>query len=268
MAELKKLTSVSIRSRKGEGQPKLVAVTAYDYTFAKLADELVDILLVGDSLGMVIQGESTTLGVTVDHMVYHTRAVAKGAQRAHVVADLPFMSYQASARDALRNAGRLLAEGGAEAVKLEGGVAIARTVEKLVDSGIPVMGHVGLTPQSFHAFGGFKIQGKTDAAREAILQDALALEDAGVYAVVLEGMPTEVARTISERLKIPTIGIGAGPFCDGQVLVSTDLLGLNPNFQPRFVKNYAHMGEKVKEALHRYAQEVQNGVFPDENNSF
>lgn len=264
--ENKKVSSQTIRSQKG--QAKLVAVTAYDYTFTRLADELADILLVGDSLGMVVQGESNTLGVTVDQMIYHAKAVSKGARHAHVVVDMPFMSYQADVSDALRNAGRLMAEGGAEAVKLEGGVSIARTVERIVDIGIPVMGHVGLTPQSVHAFGGFKVQGKTDSARESILQDALAIEDAGAYALVLEGIPADLAKQITAQLKIPTIGIGAGAGCDGQVLVCTDLLGLNPNFQPRFVKNFAHLGEATKSALQQYAREVREGSFPEPKHSF
>lgn len=261
-----KVTSVQIRSRKG-GE-KLVAVTAYDFTFARLADELVDILLVGDSLGMVVQGQPNTLSVTVEDVIYHTRAVSRAARHAHVVADMPFLSYQASIEDAVRNAGRLLAEGGAEAVKLEGGVVIADTVARLTTLGIPVMGHVGLTPQSVHAFGGFKVQGRTDAARESILQDALTLEDAGVYSIVLEGMPADLAKLVSTRLKIPTIGIGAGAACDGQVLVCTDLLGMNPDFTPRFVKKFAELHEPVRVALGKFAKEVRDGAFPGKEHSF
>ena len=263
--EMKKMTTMDVRAKKGG---KLVAVTAYDYTFARLVDELVDIVLVGDSLGMVIQGEPNTLSVTVDHMVYHSRAVAKGLRHAHLVVDMPFMSYQHSAKTALRNAGRLLSEGRAEAVKLEGGIGIARTVEKLVLAGIPVMGHVGLTPQSVHAFGGYKVQGKTESARHAILQDAMALEDAGVYAIVLEGMPSECAEEITQHVKVPTIGIGAGPSCDGQVLVSQDLLGLIPNFAPRFVKRYATLADSVKNAVGEFAKEVRSGAFPSAEHSF
>lgn len=261
-----KITTPQIRALKG--QTKIIAVTAYDYTFARLADELVDVLLVGDSLGMVFQGESTTLSVTMDQMVYHTKAVTRGARHAHVVADLPFMSYQVSPEEALRNAGRLIAEGGAEAVKLEGGVAMAATVEKIVSAGIPVMGHIGLTPQSVHTLGGFKVQGKTASARESLLQDALALEDAGAYAIVLEGIPASLAAMLTEKLQIPTIGIGAGKNCDGQVLVSTDLLGLNQGFKPKFLKQFAQMGDGVKEALQTYATEVRDGVFPDASHSF
>lgn len=256
-----KVSSQNIRAQKG--QEKLVAITSYDYTFTRLVDPFADIILVGDSLGMVVQGNDNTLSVTLDQIIYHSRAVTKGAKHAHVVVDMPFMSYQADLTEALKNAGRLMAEGGAEAVKLEGGVTIAKTVERLVEIGIPVMGHVGLTPQSVHAFGGFKVQGKTDQAREAILQDALAIEEAGAYALVLEGMPAELAKEITERLKIPTIGIGAGADCDGQVLVITDLLGLNPDFQPRFVKKYANFAESTQVAVQQYAKEVREKSFPN-----
>jgi len=269
MREVDKITSFSLRSRKSAPEaPRIVAVTAYDFTFARLADEIVDVLLVGDSLGMVVQGHSTTLPVTIADMAYHCRAVARGTRHAHLVADMPFMSYQASERDAIRNAGRLLVDGGAEGVKLEGGVAIASTVAKLVDLGIPVMGHVGLTPQSVHVLGGYRLQGRTDQAKESILQDALALEDAGAYAVVLEGIPAELGRLITARLKIPTIGIGAGPHCDGQVLVCSDLLGMNPEFAPKFLKKYARLDETIREALQTYRDEVREGVFPDETHSF
>ncbi len=261
-----KMSSVSVNARKG-GE-KLVAVTAYDYTFARLVDAFCDVVLVGDSLGMVVQGRPNTLGVTLDDVIYHTRAVAGGLNRAHLVADMPFGSYQSSIRDAVKSASRLLAEGGAESVKLEGGAAMAETVEKLVSIGIPVMGHIGLTPQSVHAFGGFKVQGKTDAARASILHDALALEDAGVYSMVLEGIPAELAREITQRVKVPTIGIGAGAVCDGQVLVIQDLLGLNPAFKPRFVKHFAAMSSLVTEAVQQYAKEVRDGSFPGEEHSF
>lgn len=245
-----------------------MVITAYDYTFAKLVDECVDVVLVGDSLGMTIQGEATTLGVTVDHMVYHSRAVANGVRHAHLVVDMPFGSYQGSSRDAIRTAARLLGEGRAESVKLEGGISVRRQVEKLVAAGVPVMGHVGLTPQHVHQFGGFKVQGKTEAARQAILADALAIEEAGAYAIVLEGIPTDLGRLITERVRIPTIGIGAGKHCDGQVLVMQDLLGLNVDFKPRFVKHFASLGDAVKNAVRTYAEEVASGQFPDEAHSF
>ena len=261
-----KSTTLSIQSRKGK--EKLVAMTAYDYTFAKLMDELVDIVLVGDSLGMVVQGNRDTLQVTLDQMVYHTQAVSRGLRHAHLVADMPFMSYQVNSEAALTNAGRLLSEGRAEAVKLEGGVRIAETVERLVQSGIPVMGHIGLTPQSVHAMGGFKVQGKTASQRESLLQDAIALEDSGVYAIVLEGIPSDLAKQITERVKVPTIGIGAGRACDGQILVLQDVLGLNVDFTPHFVKQYANLAQSVRESLQCYAKEVREGAFPDEAHSF
>ena len=262
----KQLTTGEILRRKG-GE-KLVAVTAYDYTFAKIIDPLVDIVLVGDSLGMVIQGMPNTLSVTLDEMIYHSRAVSRAVQKAHLVVDMPFMSYQTSEAKALHNAGRLLQEGYAQSVKVEGGVAISRTVSRLVDIGIPVMGHVGLTPQSVHQFGGYKVQGKSPTSAEAIMMDALALEDAGAYSIVLEGIPTSLAKEISERVKIPTIGIGAGIHCDGQVLVNQDLLGMNPSFKPKFVKRYANLNQEISSAVESFAKEVRGGVFPSEEFSF
>src|SRR4051812_5129886 len=213
-----KETALTVRARKESAEAsRIVAITAYDYTFARLVDELVDIVLVGDSLGMVIQGEPNTLSVKVEDVIYHSRAVSRGLRHAHLVADMPFMSYQPGEAEAVRNAGRLLAEGYAEAVKIEGGIVVAPLVEKIVRYGIPVMGHIGLTPQSVHAFGGFKVQGKSEKARHAIIDDAMALEDAGVYALVIEGVPAELAREITSRVHVPTIGIGAGPHCDGQI---------------------------------------------------
>ncbi|HEY8426812.1 MAG TPA: 3-methyl-2-oxobutanoate hydroxymethyltransferase, partial [Sandaracinaceae bacterium] len=225
-------------------------------------------LLVGDSLGMVVQGLDSTLPVTVDEVIYHCRAVARGAQRALIVGDMPFMSYQVSAEDALRNAGRFLAEGGAHAVKLEGGRSVAPTIERIVEAGIPVMAHVGLTPQSVHAMGGFRVQGKTEEAAERILRDARAVEAAGAFALVLEGIPSDLAEQITHELTIPTIGIGAGPGCDGQVLVCYDLLGLTPNLRPKFVKRYAEMFDEGVEAARRYADEVRAGVFPSAEHAF
>ena len=264
----KKITTLDIRLRKEPPGGKLVAITAYDFTFAQLVDEWVDIVLVGDSLGMVIQGEPNTLSVTVDQMIYHSRAVSRALHHAHLVVDMPFMSYQHSIKSALKNAGRLLSEGRGEAVKLEGGVGIARTVERLVLAGIPVMGHIGLTPQSVHAFGGYRVQGKTEAKRHSLLEDAVALAESGAYAMVLEGMPSDLAAAITGAVKIPTIGIGAGPACDGQVLVSQDLLGLNPHFSPRFVKRYATLAATVKTAVDDYAREVREGTFPGPEHSF
>ena len=261
-----KWTSLSLRARKG--QEKIVAVTAYDYTLAKLFDPIADILLVGDSVGMVVQGRKTTLGVSLEEMVYHTRCVASAIQKAHLVADLPFGSYQSSLSQAVESASRLLAEAGAEAVKLEGGEAMAETVAKLVSIGIPVMGHIGLTPQSVNALGGFKVQGKSDAARKSLLRDARALESAGAYALVLEAIPADLAAEITDALSIPTIGIGAGSACDGQILVGQDLLGMNPEFKPRFVKRFAALASIITEAMGTYAQDVRSGKFPDQEHSF
>lgn len=257
-----------IRGMKARAE-KVVVVTAYDATFARLLDEGgADVLLVGDSLGMVVQGLPHTLPVTLEEMVYHTRLVARGAQRAHVVADLPFLTYQVSAERALISAGALVQQGGAEAVKLEGGVRSAEAIRKIVEAGIPVMGHVGLTPQSVHGMGGFKIQGREDHVRKQILADARAVEAAGAYAIVVEGVPSELGKEITASLQIPTIGIGAGPDCDGQVLVCYDLLGLFPNLQPKFVKRYAELGDTVIKATQSYVSEVRSGAFPSAEHSF
>lgn len=248
---------------------RITVVTAYDATFARLFDQAgIDVLLVGDSLGMVIQGHDSTLPVTVDEVVYHCRAVARGTRRAQIVGDMPFLSWQVSPEDALRNAGRFLSEGGAHAVKLEGGVDAARTIERIVHAGIPVMAHVGLTPQSVHAMGGFRVQGKTEAAAERVLRDAKAVAEAGAYALVLEGIPTDLAARITETVHIPTIGIGAGPHCDGQVLVCYDLLGLTPDLKPKFVKRYAEFFDEGVAAAERYREEVRAGMFPREEHSF
>lgn len=262
-----KVDALTVRAAKGKR--KLVVVTAYDVTFARLFDEAgVDVLLVGDSLGMVVQGASSPLPVTLEEMAYHTRAVARGAVRAQVVADLPFLSYQTSPEDALRSAGRLMKEGAAEAVKLEGGVRSAEAVRRIVEAGIPVMGHVGLTPQSVHAFGGFRVQGRSEEARQRLLEDARALEQAGVYSIVLEGIPAELGQAITRAVRVPTIGIGAGPDCDGQVLVCYDLLGLVRDFKPKFVKRYAELGDRVLEATRTFAEEVRAGSFPDPEHSY
>ncbi len=263
-----KVTVPALRAMK-RARERITALTAYDATFARLLDASgVDVILVGDSLGMVIQGAENTLAVTVDEVVYHTRAVARVVRRAHLVADLPFMSYQVSVEEGLRNAGRLIKEGGAEAVKLEGGKRHADLVRRLTEIGVPVMGHLGLTPQSVHAMGGYRIQGRGDSAARALLEDAVALEEAGVYALVLEGIPRELAAQITNRVSMPTIGIGAGPECDGQVLVSYDLLGLDDSFAPRFLKRYENLAERVRAAVARYAEEVRGGVFPAAEHSF
>ena len=263
-----KVTVPEIRKMKERGE-KITALTAYDYSFARILDQAgIDILLVGDSLGSVIQGRENTLSVTMEDMIYHTKAVARGSQRALLVADMPFLSFQVSAEEAKRNAGRFVQEAGAEAVKLEGGTRILQTVEALIQMGIPVMGHVGLTPQSIHQFGGYRVQGKEKAGREAILQDALGLEAAGAFAVVLEGIPMNLAGEITERLSIPTIGIGAGVNCDGQVLVVHDMLGLFDMYTPKFVKKYADMKTVMTEAVEKYIAEVREQKFPDKQHSF
>lgn len=266
--ESKKLTVPAIRARKNAG-PKISAVTAYDATMARLLDEAgVDVILVGDSLGMVVQGLPNTLPVTVDEVCYHARAVARAIRRAHLVGDLPFMSYQASIEQALVSSGRLLKEGGCEAVKLEGGEALADTVRAIVRAGIPVMGHVGLTPQSVHAMGGFRVQGKGEDAAARIVADARAIEQAGAYSLVIEGVPADLAHRITDAVSIPTIGIGAGPECDGQVLVCYDLLGMVRDLKPKFVKRYAELGDAVVSATRAFAEEVRSGAFPAAEHSF
>lgn len=263
-----KVTIHTLRQMKESGE-KITMLTAYDATFARLLDEShVDILLVGDSLGMVIQGHDTTLPVTLEEMIYHTRAVARGARRAQVVGDMPFMTYQSGIDDAVDNAGRLVKEGGAGAIKLEGGAQHAELVGRLVRSGIPVMGHIGLTPQSFHQMGGFKIQGREDGAAQALIDDAVSLEQAGAYAIVLEGIPTEIAGRITQRLTVPTIGIGAGPECDGQVLVIYDLLGMDDSFKPKFVRRYEGLGTRIRTAVDAYVADVKDGAFPSEEETF
>jgi 3-methyl-2-oxobutanoate hydroxymethyltransferase len=244
---------------------RLTMLTAYDYTMARLLDAAgVDALLVGDSLGMVVQGQPDSLAVTLDEMVYHTRLVTRGVRRALVVADLPFMSYQVSPQQALENAGRLVKDGGSHAVKLEGGRRSAAAVEAITTADIALMGHIGLTPQSVRRLGGFKVQ--RDEKR--LLDDALALEAAGAFAIVVECVPTELAARITEAVKIPTIGIGAGPHCDGQILVAPDMLGLFDDIHPRFVKRYADLGQEVRSAVETYCREVREGGFPDEEHSF
>jgi 3-methyl-2-oxobutanoate hydroxymethyltransferase len=257
-----KITAATLRARKGTGE-RIAVVTAYDVVFAGLADRAgVDAVLVGDSLGMVMQGGRSTLSVTLDEMVYHCRIAARGITRAHLIGDLPFMSYQASAEDGMRAAGRLMKEGHAEAVKLEGGEGVAELCRRLVQAGIPVMGHIGLTPQSIHQLGGFKVQGRTEAQRARILADAQALSDAGAYAIVVEAVPHALAAEITRAVPAVTIGIGAGADCDGQVMVMHDLLGLQPSWKPRFVRRYAEMGKAVGEAFAAYAADVRAGKFP------
>lgn len=251
------------------GNQKISMITAYDYTMARLVDTAgVDMVLVGDSLGMVIQGEENTLGVTLEDMIYHGRCVSKGLKKAHLTVDMPFMSYQVSPQQALENAGRLVQEGKAQSVKLEGGTRSVPMIEKIVQAGIPVVGHIGLTPQSIHALGGFRVQGRAEKAQEQLLKDAIAIEEAGAFMLVLELVPWELAQKITAALSIPTIGIGAGVYCDGQVLVCNDLLGLDTQFHPKFLKRYATLEDKIISAVQTYVQEVREHRFPSEEHSF
>lgn len=264
----KKFTVKSFQEAK-DGRRKITMLTAYDYSMAKMVDEAgVDSILIGDSLGMVFQGHDSTLPVTVDDMIYHTKAVVRGAKSALIVTDMPFLSYHVSKEDAVRNAGRLVKEGGAEAVKLEGGVSIAETVKAIVDAQIPVMGHLGLTPQSVNAFGGYKVQGKSEEAARRIIEDAKALEAAGAFSIVLECIPEKLAKIITDAISIPTIGIGAGNGCDGQVLVINDMLGMFNDFVPKFVKQYAKLNKEITAAVESYITEVQNANFPSDEHNF
>jgi 3-methyl-2-oxobutanoate hydroxymethyltransferase len=257
---------------KAEGAP-IAMLTAYDFPFARIFDNAgVDMLLVGDSLGMVVQGAESTLPVTLDEIIYHTRMVVRARRRALVIADLPFLTYQVSVEQALANSGRLIKEGGAEAVKLEGGITMAETIRRVVDIDIPVMGHIGLTPQSIHRMGGHRVQGrrsgKSAGCRERLLEDAAAVEQAGAFAMVLEGIPAQLAREITERAAIPTIGIGAGVGCDGQVLVMHDVLGLSESFLPRFAKPYANLWQDASAAATSYVREVRERTFPTADHSY
>lgn len=265
---MKTVTTAMIRERKTQGEA-ISMLTAYDYSFACILDEAgVDMLLVGDSLGNVMLGYSTTLPVTMEDMLHHTKAVCRGVKRALVVADLPFMSYQVSTEEAVKNAGRFLKEGGAKAVKLEGGQEIAETVRSIVKAGIPVVGHLGLTPQAVHQLGGYKVQGKEEAAAKKLLADARALENSGAFALVLECVPEALARKVTQEISIPAIGIGAGAGCDGQVLVSHDMLGLYPGNKAKFVKEYANLHEVITNAVKAYISEVQERKFPAAEHSF
>jgi 3-methyl-2-oxobutanoate hydroxymethyltransferase len=265
---MKRITALDLLKQKADSK-KIVMVTAYDYSMARLAEAAeVDMVLVGDSVGMVIQGLEDTLGVTLDDMAYHGRCVARGLKRAHLTVDLPFMSYQVSPEQALTSAGRLVQEGGAQSVKLEGGERSAPAIAKIVEAGIPVVAHIGLTPQSVHQLGGFKVQGRGDHGAEQLMSDALAVQDAGAFSVVLEMVPAELAAEVTAALSIPTIGIGAGPDCDGQVLVCNDLLGFDSRFTPRFLKRYAELENPILEAFRAFGEEVRAGVFPTEEHSF
>jgi len=261
-SDRKKLTACAVKKMKRVGE-KIAALTAYDYPTARLADEAgADVVLVGDSLGMVVLGYDNTLRVTMADMLHHAAAVTRARPSALVVGDMPFMSFQEGKHQAVRNAGRFVQEAGVDAVKLEGGRGFAETVERIVRASIPVMGHVGLTPQSILEFGGYRIQGKSPEDADRLLEDAKALEAAGCFSVVLEGIPWRVAQRITQELTIPTIGIGAGPHCDGQVLVMHDVLGMFPKYAPKFVKRYAEVGDVMRDAFARYVKEVKEGAFP------
>ncbi len=264
----KKTTILSLQKLKDEHMP-ITMMTAYDYSSAMLVDRAgMDLILIGDSLAMVMLGRDSTVSVTMEEMLHHARAVAQGAQYAFLVGDMPFMSYQPSIPEAIRNAGRFLKEAGMDAIKLEGGHEVADTIRAIVDAGVPVMGHIGLTPQTVSQLGGFRVQGKTAVSAQTMLEDAHALEDAGCFAIVLEAVPASVATVISKHLTIPTIGIGAGAGCDGQVLVYHDMLGLFDKFVPKFVKQYAHVGDIILEALENYRDEVQSGTFPASEHTY
>jgi len=267
MAKIK-VTTQALREMKSRGK-KIVALTAYDYIMGSILDAAgVDMLLVGDSMGTVVQGHVTTVSVTFDQVRYHSEIVSRSAQRAFVVADMPFLSYHVSVEEALRNAGTLLKESLVEAVKLEGGRSITPTVSRLSSAGIPVMGHVGLTPQHIHQFGTYKVRGTTEEEATEIFEDAVALQEAGAFGVVLEKIPSQLAARITEELSIPTIGIGAGPHCDGQILVTHDMLGLFTQFHPRFVRRYGDMEKTMGEAISRYVQDVRNTEFPNDSESY
>jgi 3-methyl-2-oxobutanoate hydroxymethyltransferase len=254
--------------KKQEGQ-KITMLTAYDYPFAQIVDEAgIDAILVGDSLSMVVQGLDNTLPVTMDEMVYHTKMVSRAAKRAMVIADMPYLSYQISVDDAVRNAGRFIKEAGAHAVKVEGGMEVAEKVEAMTKAEIPVIAHIGLTPQSIHRMGGYKVQGRTEEAAKRLLEDAKILQDAGAFSLILEAIPSELAAQITKDLAIPTIGIGAGLHCDGQVLVIHDVLGLFERFVPKFVKRYANLKDDALKAIKQYKEEIEKGLFPGEKHSF
>jgi 3-methyl-2-oxobutanoate hydroxymethyltransferase len=268
MSDIKRVTTRSLQELKRKGV-RITALTAYDALIARIFDEaLIDVLLVGDSVANVVQGRETTLPVTLDEIIYHTNAVTKGANRAMVVSDMPFMSYQVRADDAFRNAGRIMKETDASAVKLEGGIEHAESVRRMTASGIPVMGHLGLQPQSIHQYGGYRPRGTTPEEAEKIMSDAKALEDAGAFAIVLEKIPAELAGRVTASLQIPTIGIGAGPQCDGQILVYADMLGLTEEFHPRFVRHYLSLAETIRDAAKRYGDDVKGGTFPNESESY
>jgi 3-methyl-2-oxobutanoate hydroxymethyltransferase len=255
--------------KKKTEHKKITMLTAYDYPFAQIVDEAgIDAILVGDSVGMVVQGLENTLHVTMDEMIYHTKMVARAVKNAMIIGDMPFMAYQASIEDAIRNAGRFLKEAGASAIKMEGGAEVAEHIKALTKSDIPVMAHIGLTPQSIHRMGGYKVQGKTEETAKRLLEEAHIVEEAGAFSLLLEAIPMNLAKKITEEISIPTIGIGAGPYCDGQVLVLHDVIGLFERFVPKFVKRYANLKEEALRAIKDYKNDVEKGVFPSEEQSF
>jgi 3-methyl-2-oxobutanoate hydroxymethyltransferase len=265
---IKRITTKSLALLKHKGV-KISALTAYDFITAKLLDEAgIDLILVGDSLGNVFQGNETTLPVTMDEMIYHTKAVSKGINRAMLVVDMPFMSYQLSTDEAFRNAGRIMKETSAGGVKLEGGKRVSKAIKKITRAGIPVMGHIGLTPQSIHQFGSYRERGRNDEEVMELLEDAKVVEESGAFALVLEKIPAKLALRITESVEIPTIGIGAGPHCDGQILVTPDMLGLNVDFHPRFVRYYAELAGAVTQAVKNYIQDIKEKKFPSEEESY
>ena len=267
-APMRRVTTRRLQDMKKQGK-RISCLTAYDALIARILDDAgIDLILVGDSLGNIVQGHETTIPVTLDDIIYHTKAVVKGVQRALVVADMPFMSYQVSPEEAFRNAGRLMKEAGASAVKVEGGHRVCEAVRRMTEAGIPVMAHLGLTPQSINQFGSYRARGQNTEEAEEMMRDAKELEEAGAFAVVLEKIPMQLAQKITQSLTIPTIGIGAGPHCDGQILVYSDMLGLTIDFSPRFVRRYDSLHERVDDSVSRYIQDIQSGNFPDESESY
>ena len=265
---MSKFTIQDFLKKKKEGK-KITMLTAYDYPFAQIVDEAgIDVILVGDSLGMVVQGRENTLPVTMDEMIYHAKMVSRAVKNAMVIGDMPFMSYQVSVENAVRNAGRFLKEAGASAVKIEGGAEVAEHIKAMTKADIPVMAHIGLTPQSIHRMGGYKVQGKTEESAKRLLEEAHIVEDAGAFSLILEAIPADLAKQITSELRIPTIGIGAGPHCDGQVLVIHDVIGLFERFVPKFVKRYANLKGEALKAVKSYKEEVEKGIFPSEEHSF
>ena len=265
---LQKMTAKKIIEKKKQGE-KIVTITSYDYSFAKIVDDCgIDLILVGDSLSMVVLGHKNTLSVTMDEMIHHTKAVTRGVSNSMVVGDMPFLSYKIGIKEAVKNAGRFIQEGGAEAVKVEGGANICPTIKAMIDADIQVMGHIGLTPQAVYKFGGFLVQGKTVETAKKLIVDAKKLEKTGIFSIVLESVPWQIAKLITKSVDIPTIGIGAGSYCDGQILVINDMLGLFTDFKPKFLKHFGDIGTSVRKAINNYKNEVEGGIYPDTEHSY